>query len=571
MKKFLMYLLLLNLITLIPILVMAQENDNLDDTLIGARGIGDPYFPMMGNGGYDVLSYDIALDVDMANRQVAGTVTIRAISTQALGQFNFDFADLTISTLLVDDAPADFTQADNELMITPADIIPENTPFTVTVSYASASNIERLGSWYFYDGGVMVAGEPTGASGWYPVNEHPSDKATYRYCVTADEGYIVGANGTQESAITEDGRTTFCWSSPELMSSYLTTIAIGDFYIVTDETQNDIPIRNYFAVGVDDEALESFPLQAAMIDYFETVFGPYPFEVYGSVVHNLRLGFALETQTLSTFGSAFTTESVIAHELAHQWFGNAVSPAAWQYIWLNEGFATYAEMLWVEHSQGTQALDEGIRDMYAGMVDTNQSFYVTRADLANFLSQIPLTGVELSQQQAQEAITLLLGEILSTTQIEKLVNEINTPTISDEVLISRITSAPFQGGDINLRGVYQFMIMLNLQEVADEWGLNPDVLIGDPGAYNLFAGQVYQRGALTLHALRLEIGDDAFFETLRTYVAQFNDSHATTDDFIGVAEAISGQELDKFFDGWLYQLEIPDIPQMDLFARDFQS
>lgn len=571
MKKFLMYLLFLNLITLIPILVMAQENDNLDDTVIGAEGIGDPYFPMMGNGGYDVLSYDIALDVDMENRQIAGTVIINAISTQALGQFNFDFADLTISTLLVDDSPADFAQADNELIITPADIIPENTPFTVIVSYASASNRDELGSWYFYDGGVMVAGEPSGASGWYPVNEHPSDKATYRYCVTVDEGYVVGANGTQESAITEDGRTTFCWSSPELMSSYLTTIAIGDFYIVTDETQNGIPIRNYFAVGVDEDALENFPLQADMIDFFETVFGPYPFEVYGSVVHNLRLGFALETQTLSVFGSAFTNESVIAHELAHQWFGNAVSPASWQYIWLNEGFATYAEMLWVEHSQGAQAFDEGIREMYAGMAETDFTIYITRAELANFLSQIPLAGVELSQQQAQEAITLLLGDILSTTQIEKLVNEINTPIISDAALISRITSAPFQAGDINLRGVYQFVVMLGLENLANEWGLNPDVLVGDPGTYNLFAGQIYQRGALTLHALRLQIGDDAFFETLQTYVAQFNDSHATTDDFIDVAEAISGQDLDDLFNGWLYQLDIPDIPQMDLFARDFQS
>ncbi|MCL4254866.1 MAG: M1 family metallopeptidase, partial [Anaerolineae bacterium] len=544
MKKFLMYLLFLNLITLIPILVMAQENDDLDDTVIGAEGIGDPYFPSMGNGGYDVVSYDIALDVDMENQQITGAVIINAISTQALGQFNFDFADLTISTLLVNDAPADYAQGGNELIITPADIIPENTPFTVTVSYASASNSDELGSWYFYDGGVMVAGEPFGASGWYPVNEHPLDKATYRYCVTVDEGYIVGANGTQESAITEDGRTTFCWSSPELMSSYLTTIAIGDFYVVTDETQNGIPIRNYFAVGVDDEALEGFALQADMIDYFETVFGPYPFEVYGSVVHNLRLGFALETQTLSTFGSAFTNESVIAHELAHQWFGNAVSPASWQYIWLNEGFATYAEMLWVEYSQGAEAFDETIREAYAGMANINQSFYVTRAELADFLSQIPLADTELSQQEAQEAMTLLVGDILSTAEIEKLTADIGTGTIRDVALIALITTAPFQGGDINIRGVYQFMVRLGLEDLANEWGMNPDVLIGDPGNYNLFAGQVYQRGALTLHALRLEIGDDAFFETLQTYVAQFNDTHATTDDFIGVAEAISGQDLD---------------------------
>ncbi|PJF28882.1 MAG: hypothetical protein CUN52_11215, partial [Phototrophicales bacterium] len=331
MKKLLLWLILLNLITIVPILVLAQENAPIDDALIGSEGIGDPYYPSMGNGGYDVQHYDLMLDVDMNARQIRATTIISAIATQPLAQFNLDFADLIISALSVDDQPAEYDQIEGELVIRPTAIIAPNTRFTVTVTYASHPNMERLGSWYFYDGGVMVAGEPQGASGWYPVNEHPSDKATYRYCVTVDDEYVVGANGTQERVTAQDGRTTYCWSSQDPMSSYLTTIAIGDFNIVTDKTRNGIPIRNYFTVNAPDDILNDFDLQADMIDFFETVFGPYPFEAYGAVVHNLELGFALETQTLSTFGIAFADESIIAHELAHQWFGNAVSPAAWQH------------------------------------------------------------------------------------------------------------------------------------------------------------------------------------------------------------------------------------------------
>jgi aminopeptidase N len=458
---------------------------------------------------------------------------------------------------------------EGELVIRPTAIIAPNTPFTVTMTYASPANMERLGSWYFYDGGVMVAGEPRGASGWYPVNEHPSDKATYRYCVTVDEGYVVGANGTQERLTAQDGRVTYCWSSQDPISSYLTTIAIGDFNIVTDKSRNGIPIRNYFTVNAPDDILSDFELQADMIDFFETVFGPYPFEAYGSVVHNLELGFALETQTLSTFGIAFANESIIAHELAHQWFGNAVSPAIWQHIWLNEGFATYAELLWLEHTKGANMLNSRIRQMYEEMAYIDYTFDITPDELVNFFNQVPFTGKMLTRQEAIDVLSLLLGDGLTSDQIHDMVDSIAND-IRDEDLIDLIATAPLPYFELSLRRLYDVLKMLDLGEIADEWGLNPDVMIGNPGASNLFALQVYQRGALTLHALRLEIGDDAFFETLQKYIVRFDNRHATTDDFIDIAEAVSGRDLKALFDGWLYQLAIPDIPQMDLYAQDFQ-
>lgn len=567
MKKLLWFAIIINLV-IVPLVVFAQDDGAIDDSLIGSPGIGDPYFPLMGNGGYDVQNYNITLDVDMDGEQIAATVVISAITTQELARFNFDFANLSINNLLVNNQPAEYEQADNELTITPAEALPADSPFTVTVSYTGEPNASQLGGWSFYDGGVLVAGEPTGASGWYPVNEHPLDKATYTYRVTVDEPYIVGANGTQESVLRRDGRATYRWSSQDPMSSYLATIVIGDFNIVTDETANGIPIRNYFSANVPDTALESFDLQADMIDFFETVFGPYPFEAYGSVVHDIPLGFALETQTLSTFGNSFTSEGVIAHELSHQWFGDAVSPEAWQYIWLNEGFATYAEVLWLEHTNGENAMNQRVRGLYQNMAYI--SIPVERSALTNALGRLPLTNKQFSQQDATEALNTLLRNVISPIQTAMLTSDIGAGSISDADLIDLIDSAPFDSGELGVRDIYDFFIILDLQDVANELGLNPDVLVGDPGADNLFSGQVYQRGGLTLHALRLEIGDDAFFDTLRTYTERFHNGNVSTDDFINVAEEISGQQLDALFDAWLYQPDLPDMPQLNLYAADFQ-
>ncbi|MEQ8672217.1 MAG: M1 family metallopeptidase [Aggregatilineales bacterium] len=567
MKKLLWIAFILNLIIL-PMVIFAQDDGDIDDSLIGAEGIGDPYYPMMGNGGYDVQNYNITLDVDMDAEEIAGTTVISAITTQDLARFNLDFGDLEISMVQVNQQPAEYTHANNELTITLAEVLTANTPFTVTVSYIGDPNASRLGGWSFYGEGVLVAGEPTGASGWFPVNEHPLDKATYSYNITVDTPFIVGANGTQQSVLIRDGHATYRWSSQDPMSSYLTTVVIGEFDIVRDETGSGIPIRNYFSVNVPQTALEDFALQADMIDFFETVFGPYPFEAYGSVVHNVPLGFALETQTLSTFGNSFTNEGVIAHELAHQWFGNAVGPAAWQHIWLNEGFATYAEVLWIEHSRGENAMTQRIRGLYQNMAYFGVD--VDRTTLVEVLADLPLTDKTFTQQEATEALNRLLAGVISPIQVGMLTGDIGTGEITDADLIDLIGSAPFDTGELDLRGIYDFFILLDLQATADELGLNPNVLVGDPGADNLFAGQVYQRGGLTLHALRLEIGDEAFFETLRTYTARFDNGNVTTDDFIAVAEEISGQDLDALFDAWLYQGELPDMPQLNLYATDFQ-
>jgi aminopeptidase N len=447
---------------------------------VGAVGIGDPYFPTMGNGGYDAQHYTLDLDVDLATDRIEGSATLTALAAQELSRFNLDFAGFEIGALLVNGQPAAFERAGAELSISPARSIAEGEEFTVEVSYSGrpgedvpAGAPEYTRGWVNYGSGVMVAGEPSGAENWYPVNGHPGDKATYSFRITVDEPHVVAANGLLEEVVDNGSTTTYVWELRDPAASYLVTLAIGDFDVETDRASSGVPIRNYFAAGVPASTRDSFDTQADMIDYYETVFGPYPFEAYGVVVHNQPFGFALETQTLSIFGVGFTWEDVVAHELAHQWFGDSVSLARWQDIWLNEGFATYAQVLWVEHQGGELAVETRIREMYFST---------------------------LAEQMAS-------------------------------------SSQPAQAGSF---------------------------IIGDPSPDALFDRRVYDRGGLTLHALRLQVGDEAFFAILRTYADRFRDGNATTDDFIALCEEIAGQELDDLFDAWLYQPDLPDIPELGL-------
>jgi aminopeptidase N len=211
----------------------------------------------------------------------------------------------------------------------------------------------------------MVVNEPEGAMTWYPVSDHPTDKATYGFAITVPEGKVAVANGLQpQEPTTENGWTTWYWFAPNPQASYLTTASVGDFELEESETADGLPIVN--AVDRDLTAANrarteaSLALQPDMIAFFEEQFGPYPFIAFGAIVDDDSVGYHLETQTRPVYSRA-AAEKWVAHELAHQWFGNAVSPHRWQDIWLNEGWARYAQWLWSEERGGdtaAQSFDE---------------------------------------------------------------------------------------------------------------------------------------------------------------------------------------------------------------------
>jgi aminopeptidase N len=341
----------------------------VDEDGRGADGIGDPYFPRAGNGGYDVTGYDIQIRYDPSTDRLEGHTTITAQPTSRLSRFNLDLK-LAASAVTVNDQPARIRQDGGELQITPAQPVPAGQPMVVHVNYAGVpSDIAvgdgTAGAWMRTAGGAVVAGEPESAAWWYPSNDHPSDKATVAVTVTVPAGVEAISNGAllggPEPA--GSGWETWRWKANEPMATYLVFVAIGQYDIV----RRDTPFGPYlaaYAQGLDPQvaadARASLERTPEIAGFLSGIFGPYPFDNLGGVVPDApTMRFALETQTRPVYGPVFFGSDenirVVVHEMAHQWFGDSVSMLQWRDIWLNEGFATYAEWLYAERTGGASA------------------------------------------------------------------------------------------------------------------------------------------------------------------------------------------------------------------------
>jgi aminopeptidase N len=332
----------------------------------GAAGVGDPYFPLEGNGGYDVQHYDLALSYDPAGHALSGTAAITATATQNLSRFDLDLSGLTVRSVTVNRSAARWVRSGQELRITPPAGLPKGQGFVVAVTYdGSPATIKRspmlFGAdygWQYTTDGAFVGDEPNAASTWFPANDHPSDKATFTFRVSVPTGTAVVANGELQSHATAAGHTTYVWDETKPMATYLATVGIGHWSFVKGRTASGIP-----SVSAYDPALAGAVRKADIVqltervtDYWSQVFGPYPFTSTGAIVDNLpSVGFSLETQTRPLYGFAADTTTV-SHELAHQWFGDSVSVEDWSNIWLNEGFATFASDLWAEHTGGPSTI-----------------------------------------------------------------------------------------------------------------------------------------------------------------------------------------------------------------------
>lgn len=533
----------------------------------GASGIGDAYYPDMGNGGYDAQRYRIDLIVDMDSNEINATVTIDSVATQNLSQLNLDFLGMQIDSIRIDGKPVEFNRMNGELVIIPANVIRQDDPFIVEIAYHGTPGEqvppylpEFSRGWTYYRTGVFVAGEPMGASGWYPVNGHPRDKALYSLSVTVMKPYEVAANGLLVEKIDNGDSQTYIWETRDPIASYLVGINIGKFDDEESVGPNGIILRNYFAHGIPQATRDLFDDQVEMIAYFSSLFGPYPFEAYGVIVHNLSLGFALEIQTLTLYGNSFINEDVISHELAHEWFGNSVSISDWSDIWLNEGFATYASALWVEHKYGQDEFEQVMRSYYRSMDSTEIPFRATTQslgdDIETYLSGVSGTNTTTELQLALEylfegwitdseiesTLSKLPGDIIDRSQISGLITDLESSTLT-------MTNAR----------LLRFFEMLGVEGISIEsTQLFPPP--GIPPKDDLFNQSVYERGALTLHALRRTVGDSSFFEILRTYFQMYRNANARTQDFIEIAERVSGRQLDDLFNEWLYSPELPDFP-----------
>lgn len=340
----------------------------------GAPGIGDPYYPTYGNGGYDVSHYDLDLRYQPATDTLSGTATIRATATQGLTSFDLDFA-LTVGKVTVDGRPARFaTSGEQELVVTPARTLPRGKPFTVTVTYSGVpSGVQRYGftSWQRTADGGVAANEPESAWWWFPSNDHPLDKATYDVTVRVPEGEQAISNGLLVSQHTAGGWTGYHWRQDAPQATYLATLALGHFDITRSRTRAGVPVINAYSTALPAttaaNARKGVEQTADIIDFLSTWFGPYPFDAAGGYVPDVPSHFSLEAQTRVFYSPAvFATadgNGTVAHELSHQWWGDDVSLERWSDIWLNEGFATYGSWLWAEH-QGGPTTQQAARETY---------------------------------------------------------------------------------------------------------------------------------------------------------------------------------------------------------------
>ncbi|WP_029431692.1 M1 family metallopeptidase [Blastococcus sp. URHD0036] len=434
----------------------------------GADGYGDPYYPLDGNGGYDVDGYELELRFDPDSGVLGGTATVTATATQTLSAFNLDFLGFEISSVTVDGEDAATARDGGELTVTPARPLVDGDTFTTVVSYEGVPEEldDGLGAAGFLQtgDGALAVGQPDVAASWFPVNDHPADAATVDLSITVPEGLEAVSNGALVDSVTEDGETTWRWATEDPLAPYLLTLAVGEFRI-DEYDEGGVHFLDAIDPALDEGdgatiggiADASFDRQPEVLDFLSRWFGPYPFGQSGGIVDDVDLGFALETQTRPVYSPVFFTDvesgtAVVVHELAHQWAGDSVRLGGWQHIWLNEGFATYAEWLWAQH-EGT-----------------------------------------------------------------------STPQQEFDRLAARPAGSSF-------------------------WSIP----IGDPGpdAGQLFSDAVYQRGAMTLQALRTEVGDDDFAEILREWFGTEAGHAVTTDDFVALAEEVSGADLDDLFAEWL--------------------
>ncbi|MDQ0581833.1 M1 family metallopeptidase [Streptomyces rishiriensis] len=347
----------------------------------GAPGVGDPYFPEAGNGGYDVSHYGLTLAYTPDGDELTGTAVVTARATEDLAAFDLDLAGMKVEEVTVGGDPAEFRREGQELIVRPSGALSDGKTFEVRVRYSGSPRTitDPDGSkegWLRTADGALALGEPTGSMAWFPGNHHPSDKASYDIAVTVPKGLTAVSNGElRRTTTTDDGRTTFAWHTAEPMASYVATLAIGRYTV----TRSTVPRST--GTGTGSAAKGGLPVYVAVdpsqvaasrkvlarlpevMEWAEYRFGPYPFSSVGAIVERPEdVEYALETQNRPVYPGAPDTVTLV-HETAHQWFGDSVTPKSWQDMWLNEGLATYAEWLWTEDEGGATA-EETFTELY---------------------------------------------------------------------------------------------------------------------------------------------------------------------------------------------------------------
>jgi aminopeptidase N len=326
----------------------------------GAAGIGDPYYPLYGNGGYRVSHYGIDVTYRPGSGRLTGTTVIKARATQRLSRFDLDFL-LRTTSVTVNGARASFVHRPrHELVVTPASTLARGDAMRIRVTYSDVPedvNFSAIGGWFSPHRGALALGEPEIAVLWFPSNDHPRDKARFDITVRVPHGVEAISNGRLNSVRQRGAERVWRWHVGSPMATYLAFLAIGQYQVERGVTPSGLHYLNAYAGRLgryETPAKRSVRTTPLIAEWESGIFGPYPFKQIGGVIPPFPVGFALENQTRPVHSKLFfdgqINTYVIAHETAHQWFGDSVSVHNWKDTWLNEGFATYAEWLWTHYT-----------------------------------------------------------------------------------------------------------------------------------------------------------------------------------------------------------------------------
>lgn len=329
----------------------------------------DPVYPEYGNPNIDVQRYDLTLAWSPVSRTLTATARLTVRIVRSVGEIALDFSEgYQIGEIKLDGAPAASSRRGGDLVIAaPGPVRPE-TVVTVVIGYRGTpvaapfpgrrADVPAVGAMIGEGGELWATQQPYGAFTWFPCSDQPSDKALFDVTITAPPGWTGVSSGELVATTTgADGSTTTAWRGGAPSATYLLAFAVDRFERHGETGPHGLPVSYWVRREQSARMLPVLRRAPKMIDWLERRFGRYPFETLGIVVVPDRS--AMETQTMISMGTltGYRGETVLVHELAHQWFGDAVTPSTWKDLWLSEGFATYAEMLYAVDRLGADRAD----------------------------------------------------------------------------------------------------------------------------------------------------------------------------------------------------------------------
>jgi aminopeptidase N len=380
----------LALVPIAALAIAAPASANGDRPSPGAPSAGDPLFPGLGNGGYDVQHYtlDLVYGSTASVQTVPALATIEADATQSLSRFNLDFNGDSVGFVTVDGRPASFSRQGEKLVVTPRTAIKNHHGFTVRVGYTSGPreiapedqgdlNKVLAIAWFSTPSGSITAAQPNAAHRIFPSNDVPSDPASYTFHAVTPAGSTFVANGELTGKVTIGGRTLWSYEERDPMASELIQLAFGALTVKDRGSVRGIHIRDVAPTNQIEAVLPALVNEDAHLAYMIDKVGRFPFRTYGSLSSDATFPFALEDQTLSLYPSFLFLppfdqrfyQPIMVHELTHMWFGDSVMPARWSDVWLNEGHATWYEWEWAE--------EEGDPVFYLGFPTVEDRMHAT--------------------------------------------------------------------------------------------------------------------------------------------------------------------------------------------------